>query len=216
MNIFDIILLAVFTFFIFTKLYNVLGRKDLDLSYKDIDNILRNNSNNNKSKNFDLEKEIEEDYSSIDDSLIDKIKEIKKYYPDFKISLFIEGTKNAFEIIIKAFSECDIDTLKGLLENTIFKSFKESIIKMEKEGSISEAIIICFNSVNIIDVNIEKKIARIKVEFNTDQVNLVKDKEGNILEGDKTQVDKMTDIWIFKKDLSKKDPVWLLEETLKS
>ena len=60
-----------------------------------------------------------------------------------------------------------------------------------------------------------KGIAQIVVEFVSEQVNLLKNSAGEVIEGDENFVQKITDIWTFERDIHKASPVWLLVSTKK-
>ena len=51
-------------------------------------------------------------------------------------------------------------------------------------------------------------------EFVSEQTASLKNSEGKVLKGDDNQIETMTDVWCFSKDLTKKNPDWILEKTI--
>jgi predicted lipid-binding transport protein (Tim44 family) len=51
------------------------------------------------------------------------------------------------------------------------------------------------------------------VRFTSEQVNVVRDAEGKVLEGDPGTAEEVVDIWTFERDTRSADPNWTLAET---
>ena len=58
---------------------------------------------------------------------LDGIDAVLFQIPDFKKEVFLRGAKRAFEIIVTAFAEADLETLGGLTTKKTFKKFFQSI-----------------------------------------------------------------------------------------
>ena len=148
-------------------------------------------------------------------NLTETEKELQKI-PGFDKETFINGAKRAFEIIVEAFSKGDIETLEMLVNKNILKKFQEIIEKRRVEGIISETDFIGFDKAEIVDVKINKNnIAKITVDFISQQVNLLKDKAGTVIEGDEQYIQSINDKWTFEKALTSTNPNWMLASTKK-
>ena len=55
--------------------------------------------------------------------------------------------------------------------------------------------------------------ARVTVRFTSEQINLVRDGAGEVVEGDPRQIDTVIDLWTFERDTRSRDPNWQLVET---
>ena len=53
----------------------------------------------------------------------------------------------------------------------------------------------------------------IDVRFQSEQVNVIKNRAGEVIDGDREHVDSVTDIWTFARDLASRDPNWALVAT---
>ena len=115
---------------------------------------------------------------------------------------FMDGSMKAFDIIIKAFNEGNTQILLSLLDKDLYNSFLEEIEHRKKLGQVYEDVIVSIVYHKIIKLNLSGNIAYITVKFITEQINLVKDQEGNILQGNTSKINKIEDIWTFKKDMS--------------
>ena len=55
----------------------------------------------------------------------------------------------------------------------------------------------------------------ISVEFVSEQVNVLRDKDNQIIEGDENYIQTITDVWTFEKSLNAKTLNWVLVSTKK-
>ena len=95
-------------------------------------------------------------------------------------------------------------------------AFNEVIAQRKDEKLTSEVDFICFDKSEIKDVRILKNSVKIAVEFITEQVNLLRNAEGKVIEGDENFIQKITDVWTFERSLNAQSNKWLLVSTKKS
>jgi predicted lipid-binding transport protein (Tim44 family) len=214
----DIILFAVFAVFIGFKLFNALGRKDFDAAARAQDNVVRF-PGGDKKKVVDVKfEEIKDDYEELEkkhgSEIAKQIKEIRKLDSSFNEKDFTFGAKKAFEIILGAFSKGDKETLKPLLAKDIYEGFQAEIDRREQSGEIEETTLVAVLASDIKDIKMASKWnARVVVEIVSEQIRLIKDKKGQILQGDPSRVDKVSERWTFSRNLSSPNPNWELIET---
>jgi len=135
--------------------------------------------------------------------------------PDFKKEVFLKGASRAFEIIVSAFAEEDLDTLGALTTKKTFKKFADIIEERKKSGQTAETDIISVKAAEIGEAKLLKTQAKIMVHFVSEQVNLLKDADGEVVQGDENFVQTIDDFWTFERDLNKKSNIWLLSSTKK-
>ena len=214
----DIIILLLVVVFIFLRLKSVLGTRPngestrlSEESAAKIFDIIIKEAEKNKQKTASTSPQESKDVSN----LTEPQKTLAKI-PNFEENNFLTGAKRAFEIILTAFSKADLETLEMLVNKTIYNKFKEIIEKRKAEGITSELDFIGFDKAEIVDAKISKNnIAKISVEFVSEQVNLLKDKDGNIIEGDEQYIQTITDRWTFEKSVTSTNPNWILVSTKK-
>lgn len=217
----DIIILLVVVVLVFSKLKSLLGIRPDNFEQRKIsdenaakifDMIVKEAEKNAAAEARNMEKEEvqvpEEELSEIDKVLV-KI-------PGFNREKFLTGAERAFEIIISAFSKGDVETLEMLVSKSLLKKFQEIIEKRKAEGITSETDFIGFDDVEITNAKISKsEVAKITVRFVSEQVNILKNKDGEVIEGDENFIQNITDSWTFERALTSTNPNWLLVSTKK-
>ncbi len=220
----DIIILLVAVVLIFQKLRSLLGtRPDEEVTRIRI-------SDENAARIFDMiakeaEKQQLELQTTAGSETISPAEENKELsdtdktlinIPGFDKERFLTGAKRAFEIIICAFSQGDTETLENLVAPKPAKKFQEIIEKRRAEGISAETDLIGFNETEIINADIdEENNAKITVKFVSEQVNLLRNKDNEVIQGDENFIQTITDIWTFERCLTSTNPNWLLVSTKK-
>ena len=216
----DILILAMIAVFIINRLKNALGKKtgnENDIVEKftqrktpfkesDPDTISEKNIGNktNKFKLYNLHN---------DKKINDSINNIIRIDENFEINSFLDGAKKAFEYILTQYSNNDLNSLKKLVSKDIFNAFENQIKQRTKKSETLEITIISVKEPKIIDVSIDKKSTAVfKLRFDSDQVQITKDKDDKIIDGDSNQILSIIENWTFSKNLNSNDPNWTLEK----
>ena len=186
----DIILLAMIAGFIFLRLRGILGRRtghqeNLDTSF----------SENFKPKN-----------------VVDK-KENNQIFDENAKKEFIKGAKIAYESIITSFAKGDLKNISYLLDKKILDDFTDAVQERKKNNNVSETTFIGVNSAEIKEHKDHGSIIEVVVDFESEIISCVKDKEGQIISGDMKKIKKVHDTWKFTKDKNSSNPNWLLVDT---
>ena len=126
--------------------------------------------------------------------LIDNSHKFKK---ELSEENFIANAKMSFQMIVDAFTKGDISRIKNLLMPDIYSAFEGEINKRKENKHVVDFSLICFDSVKILNTSVQKE--EVKVTFVKEQINLLKDAEGNVIEGDEMSVATVTDTWTFRK-----------------
>jgi len=189
----DIILLAMIAGFIFLRLRGILGKRsgfDAKTTAK-FEEVINNANINKKSKNTDVFDE-----------------EAQKE--------FLKGAKLAYETIITDFSDNDnkLTTSKPLLSKKIYEQFNEALKERNNKGLSAEITFIGINSADIKEHNKTNNILQVTVDFVSEVITCIKDKEKKIVSGDPEKIKKIYDTWVFSRDTRSNNPNWQLIETL--
>ena len=129
------------------------------------------------------------------------VKNEKKDTHVFNEEDFLMGAKMAFNAVVDAFASGNRETLKPLVSRKVFDSFVNEIQKREDNGEKMEFSLIAINSSKILSKNDSKKPTRITVELLTEQMNVLRDRNGVVLEGDPIQISSVKDTWTFQKEI---------------
>ncbi len=189
----DIILLAMFAGFIILRLRNILGRKT-------------GHQGRPMSRFFprgvEVLKDIE-DNEAIKSGNIDE--EAKKQ--------FLKGAGLAYEQIITAFAKGDKKSLKPLLGKEMFNDFSEVIDERNKKNLKYETTFIGIKSSKILEFKKIENIYKVSVNFVSEIITCVKDKDNKVVEGNPDTIKTVNDVWKFSKNMWSQDPTWYLVET---
>lgn len=139
--------------------------------------------------------------------------QIKLADRNFDKDQFVGGARAAFEMIVAAFAAGDTKTLRPLLANDVYDDFAGAIKERETAKQTLETTLIGITSAEIIEAELRQKTAFVTVKFVSEQVNVTRDAEGRIVDGDPNHVDKVTDIWTFARNTRSRDPNWALVAT---
>ena len=139
--------------------------------------------------------------------------QIKLADRNFDKDQFLGGARGAFEMVIAAFAAGDAKSLRPLLANDVYDDFSGAIKEREEAKQTLETTLIGITSAEIIEAELRQKTAFVTVKFVSEQVNVTRDAEGRIVEGDPNHVAKVTDIWTFARNTRSRDPNWALVAT---
>ena len=189
----DIILLAMIAGFIFLRLRGILGKRTgfEGKAPSEFQEIL---------KNVNLENNIKK-YEEFDD-------QAKKE--------FLNGAKIAYETIITDFSDEDnkLTKSKSLLSKKIYDQFNFALQERGKRGHQAEITFIGINSADIKDHKKIDSTLNVTVDFVSEVITCVRDKEKKIVSGSPEKIKKIYDTWVFSRDTRSNNPNWQLVETL--
>ena len=189
----DIILLAMFAGFIILRLRNILGRKTghqgkpTSRYFPSGMKTLQDIENNEAIKTGNVEEEAKKQ--------------------------FLKGADVAYEQIITSFAQGDKKSLKGLLGKDLFTDFSEVIDGRKKKQLKYETTFIGLKSSKILEFKKIENIYIVTVNFVSEIISCVKDKNNQIIEGNPDTIKTVNDIWKFSKNMWSQDPTWYLVET---
>ena len=189
----DIILLAMIAGFIFLRLRSILGKRTgfegkIREEFKEefSETVLKNNNKINDSFDEDAKNE------------------------------FIKGAKIAYETIITDFSDNDnkLTTSKPLLSKKIYDQFNEALQSRSKRGHYAEITFVGVKSATIKEHKKIDQILKVTVDFVSEVITCIKDKDKKIISGDPDKIKKIYDTWVFSKDITSLNPNWQLVNIL--
>jgi predicted lipid-binding transport protein (Tim44 family) len=224
----DIIFFAALAFYIFYRLNAQLGKID-DEEKKQIQEriakkreeilevqkqiIAQQQKIVGSSSTGETQNKSEEKFlSNLDDSSKQTIRDIFQSC-NISAEFFSNGAKSSFEMIIKAFAGDDLEVLKFLLSEKIYQGFESAINQRKSREQTLVTNLISIEKAEIISVLLQENFASIVMKFTSKQINYLFDNSGQIIDGKKGEINEITDIWTFKKDVKSSDPNWLLYAT---
>lgn len=139
--------------------------------------------------------------------------QIKLADKNFDEEPFLAGARAAFEMIIATFANGDAKALRPLLSNDVYGDFSGAIAERSAAGQTLETTLVGVSEAEIIEAELQARTAFVTIKFVSEQINVVRDKKGEVVEGDPTGVTKITDIWTFARNTRSRDPNWTLVAT---
>lgn len=209
----DIIFFAAVALFIAFRLRNVLGRRTGHERRPEASTVTPSTRDNVVSLPG-REEQAEAAFSHIDDAdLRQGLTAIRRADPDFDLEGFLMGARQAFEMIVDAFARGDSEALRPLLADDVYSGFENAIEQRRAAGETLETEVVAIKQAEAVEARMEGTWANVTVRFVSDQVNVTRDAEGNILDGDPDQLAEIVDLWTFARDTSTRDPNWELVST---
>ena len=188
----DIILLAMIAGFIFLRLRGILGKRT-GFEGKIREEFKEEFTNNLTKKNID-----------------------KQNFDDTAKKDFLNGAKIAYETIITDFSDNDnkLTDSRPLLSKKVYDQFNKALQERSKRGHYAEITFIGVNSAVIKEHKNIDEILKVTVDFVSEVITCIKDKNKNIISGDPKKIKKIHDTWVFSRDTRSNNPNWQLVDIL--
>ncbi len=145
----------------------------------------------------------------------DALLAMKKVEPDFSVTDFVQGARGAYEMILMGFERGDLDQIQPFLAEEIFDSFVDAVAAREDQGLTIEAEFIGVRETTLADATFDAAESRAEVtmRFVAEMTSVVRDRGGDIVEGDPKAVKRQKDTWTFARDMGSDDPNWQLVAT---
>ena len=123
----------------------------------------------------------------------------------FDKELFLKSSEKAVTIILDYFSNENLDFLKNLLTDNMYKTFEKHINENKENKIRYKTVVLSIVSKEIVDI--ADYDTKIRVKFSMEQFNYVEDYDGNLISGSKDKVQNISEIWTFVKS---QNNMWLL------
>ena len=185
----DIILLAMIAGFIFLRLRGILGKKT------------------------GFEEDIESSFAHEAPPSNPIVNLNASTFDENAKKEFVKGAKIAYETIITNFAKGTLKDIKTLLDKSVYQQFEDAIKDRQSKKHSSETTFIGINSAEVKQHEQNKNMLEVTVEFVSEIISCVKDKDDKVISGDPEKVKKVLDTWKFSKDSRSSNPNWLLIDT---
>lgn len=216
----DIILLALVAAFLVLRLRSVLGRRDgheprtadpFKAQQRETaeaeDKVIRL-PDRGADNRFD-----DDEVDAEPDTLAGGLARIGRADRSFDPDEFVSGARIAFEMILTAFAAGDTKALKSLLSPEVFANFEHSIRERAQAGETLDLNLVGIRGAEIVEASLEGRMAQVTVKFTSEQISVIRDEHGDVIEGEADDVTDVVDFWSFARDTSARDPNWLLIAT---
>ncbi len=133
--------------------------------------------------------------------------------PSFDEKHFLQGARGAFQMIVEAFAKGDTATLRPLLADDVYDNFARAVRERQAAGETLETRIERIADADVAEARMDGRTALVTVKFVSEQMNVVRDRNGAVVDGDPNAVVEAVDVWTFARNTRASNPNWSLVET---
>lgn len=133
--------------------------------------------------------------------------------PSFDVARFLEGSKAAYRLILEAFWKGDVEAMKPFVDGHVYETFASAVEQRTKDGLVLDNRLVAIDQAVIAGAELERSIALVTVRFEADIAAVTRNAGGEVVAGSLSDAVQTRDRWTFRRDVSSRDPNWLLVET---
>ncbi|MEJ6393295.1 Tim44/TimA family putative adaptor protein [Gymnodinialimonas sp. 2305UL16-5] len=135
--------------------------------------------------------------------------------PGFRVSEFLQGARQAYEMILMSFERGDVDGLRPFLADDVMETFEAVINQRNEQGLSIEAEFVGVREtvLQVATFDRDTNTAEITVRFVAELTSVVRNSDGEIIEGDTSEIKRQRDVWTFARSMGSDDPNWALVAT---
>jgi predicted lipid-binding transport protein (Tim44 family) len=155
------------------------------------------------------------DHVSNDSDAAKALAAMKMAEPGFNVREFLQGARGAYEMILMAFEKGDVDTLRDFLAPDVLETFETVIDQRADQGLSIEAEFVGIRELALQGATFDRSTneAEVTVRFVGELTSVVRNSDGDIVEGDASEIKRQRDVWTFARTMGADNPNWLLVAT---
>ncbi|WP_340243964.1 Tim44/TimA family putative adaptor protein [Roseobacter sp. HKCCA2468] len=140
---------------------------------------------------------------------------MKSAEPSFAVGEFLTGARGAYEMILMAFERGDISEVRDFLSPEVAESFDEVIEARRAQGLEIEANFVGLNDIAVQEAQFDatSREGEVTVRFAAELTSVVRNSDGEIVEGSATEIKRQRDVWTFAREMGSRNPNWVLVAT---
>ena len=135
--------------------------------------------------------------------------------PGFSVTEFIGGARGAYEMILMSFERGDVADIENFLSEDVYETFVTVIADREDKGLRIEADFVGVREVGLEMATFDRETgeAEVTLRFVGELTSVVRNENGEIVEGNPNEIKKQRDVWTFARVMGTDDPNWRLVAT---
>ncbi len=140
---------------------------------------------------------------------------MKMAEPGFSVNTFLQGARGAYEMILMSFERGELDQIRAFLDDEIEAAFAQAINAREAEGLTVDSSFVGLRELALHNAtfNRDTKRAEISVRYVGELTSVIRNKAGEIVEGNPKEIKRQRDIWTYARVMGASDPNWQLVAT---
>ena len=140
---------------------------------------------------------------------------MKSEEPSFNVTEFLRGARGAYEMIVMGFEKGAMDDLVPFLARDVYDTFQSVLEEREARGLSVQAQFVGIRELSLISASFDHdtREAEVTIRFVGELTSVMRDAEGNVVEGDANEIRRQKDIWTFARKMGAQNPNWQLVAT---
>lgn len=140
---------------------------------------------------------------------------MKRADPSFNVSEFLGGARGAYEMILMAFENGDLDSIVPFISEDVYEAFASVVDDRQRQGLTIDAKFIGISDMTLTEASFDDvtKEGEVTVRFKSEMTSVVRDSTGKTIEGSESEIKRQTDTWTFARKMDAGDPNWRLVAT---
>lgn len=197
MKYLELVIFAVFAAVVLYQLYAVLGRR--------IGRQPEDGAPKPQAAPVDADPALAAESPPLDGPAPTGLNAIRAKDPTFDVARFLDGARQAYEMIVIAFAAGDRATLQNLLSPAVAESFETAIDAREAEGRTETVEFLHAPRADLEQIDVKDDVAHVIVRFLGEFRSRTKGPEGEGVDDRRT-----AELWTFERNLNSRDPNWTL------
>ena len=135
--------------------------------------------------------------------------------PSFNVGEFLQGARGAYEMILMAFEKGDLDSVVPFISEDIYEALSEVVDQRHADGLKVEAQFLGISDLGLEEATFDPdtKEAELTVRFTGELHWQLRDKGGDVIQGNINEIKRQKDVWTFARVMGTNDPNWRLVAT---
>lgn len=133
--------------------------------------------------------------------------------PTFDVAKFLDGAKAAYRLILEAFWKGDLDAIRSHVDDHVYETFASAVEQRQKDGLTLDNRLVNIEQAVISEATAERGVAVLTVRFEADIAAVTRNSARDVVAGSMSDAVQTRDLWTFRRDITSRDPNWVLIET---
>lgn len=140
---------------------------------------------------------------------------MKRAEPSFRVGAFMQGARGAYEMILTAFDKGDLASVRPFLGTDVAAAFDQVIADRAKNGFSVQSSFVGLRELSLVSATFDpsSKEGEITLRFVGELTTVVRNANGEIVEGSPTEIRRQRDVWTFARQMGSANPNWALVAT---
>ncbi|TYB77724.1 Tim44/TimA family putative adaptor protein [Maritimibacter fusiformis] len=140
---------------------------------------------------------------------------MKSVDPSLNVGEFLSGARSAYEMILMGFESGDLAKIKPFLSDDVYETFATVVEDRIEKGFTIDATFVGLRELKLVDAEFDSdtREGEITVRFVGELTSVIRDKAGEIIEGNPNEIKRQKDVWTFARVMGSDNPNWQLVAT---